>query len=63
MTDEWSLKDCKVYAGRGYFRGDIETLRKKLIEDIKDHYWDTLNNSKELIIKHMEFIIDKRFGV
>lgn len=57
MKDEWNLKDCKKYAGRGYFRGDIEILHQKLIDDV--------NNSVFIDVGHDDIIdiINKRFGV
>ena len=73
----WNLKDCKkstynMFIGHSstligkedyhYTANDIETLRQKLIEDIYDHYWETLESDKEIAIKHMASIINKRFG-
>ena len=56
MKDEWSLKDCKLYAGRGYFRGDIETLYQKLIDKIN-------NKAGEVVFKgDVINIINKLFG-
>ena len=63
MSDEWSLKDksefIELYSTLYYEYDIIETLRKKLIEDIKD---------MESIIKvgfadEMIDNINKRFGV
>ena len=61
MTDEWSLKDCKLYGGRGYFRGDIETLREKLLEDINKV--TDISHFVEEPADDLIAIINKRFGV
>jgi len=42
---------------------ELEILRKKLFEDMRNHYWDSLEDNRDLIIKHMKFIINRRFGV
>ena len=59
MSDDWSLNNCIKYAGRGYFIHDIETLRKKLIEDfdrcVEDGQYEDIMDYKK--------IINKRFGV
>ena len=56
MVDNWNLKDCKLYAGRGYFRGDIETLYQKLIESVNNKIGETVY--KDDVIN----IINKLFG-
>jgi len=64
MSDDWNLKDKKVttWATNNvndtwytYKDTDIETLRKKLIEDIK--------NLVQRDIYSIEKIINKRFGI
>ena len=75
MSDEWSLKDRDKFftlikrvkeidmdVDIEYFdKEDIETLRQKLIEDLKELWMSTLEGTdiKERLIN----IINKRFGV
>ena len=73
MEEEWSLKNnVKVWDSSSYTHGwvkwvkteDIETLRRKLIEDI-----DVIDCTEKSKLKKWEIIeevleiIDKRFGV
>ena len=55
--DTWTLNNCKKYAGRGYFIGDVEILRKKIIGDVA-----TYCDSEIVILFDIIDIINKRFG-
>ncbi len=65
MSDDWSLKgkDFDIADGTLYMNYDIETLREKLIEDIKtvgcisEHHFKNMN--PHMVIS----IINQRFGV
>lgn len=75
MTDDWSLKgkmkarwvdegtqlEDKHVGHPCYDRGDIETLRQKLIEDMKEESMNAV--SDHLFISSILKIINKRFGV
>ena len=63
MSDDWSLKMCLAQEtiSRVYYSPvDVETLRKKLIEDIKEEwsYTGQIHSEGDVIR-----IINKRFGV
>lgn len=53
----------RVLTTRCVTEENVEMLRQKLLKDMEDHYWDSLEDNRDLIIKHIEFIINKRFGV
>ena len=68
---EWSLKDkihnhlkFKDYDTQYYNRRDIDTLREKLIEDIKERMASECSvcGQSVLIDDEIEYIINKRFG-
>lgn len=72
MSDDWSLKDKKVTTWETnnvndmwytYKDTDIETLRKKLIDDIEQ----ICRDEKYEELGHMDYslkrIINKRFGI
>ena len=69
MTDDWSLTELKTE--RIYIQKEIDTLREKLIEDVKELYKQeeprTFNNYQEYFKYRGQRIIDeiinKRFGV
>jgi len=72
---EWSLKDKQFMVDDGYAllslhdvekdglydAKDIETLRKKLIEDLEPVGYDILNG--DCCIDKIEEIINRRFGI
>lgn len=49
--------------GHHYKEDDIDTLREKLIKDIKNHYWNSVEKDRDIVILHCIKIINKRFGV
>jgi len=65
MTDDWSLKGKQVFEEIAftYFEvDDIETLRQKLIEDMKE-YMNGLGYIRYYDEIEMIKIINRRFGV
>ena len=61
MTDKENTNDT-VFTMQRIISMDIDSFRQNLIYDLEDHYWDTLDKDKDLIIKHMTNIINRRFG-
>jgi len=63
MSDDWSLKEKKHYDGwyTSYSDNDIETIRRKLIEDFAVWYFDEIHGEKNF--DDFEKQINKRFGV
>ena len=39
----------------------IDNIHMKIIDDLKDHYWNSLSEDKDLIIDHATKVIDKVF--
>ena len=74
MSDDWNLKGKKYSSddlwphhsiwdkeGELYFKKDIETLRKKLIEDFAKWHYDDIHGNMNFDDRLKQ--INKRFGV
>ena len=65
MSDKWSLKD-KKWGGCEYHASDIETLRRKLIEELCFEYIFEKRNHRhqvEITQKIIYEVVNELFGV
>lgn len=54
FAEQINMPLWKVMACGKYFEGRLEIDVAKMLEIVKDHYWDSLEIHKPLIIKHFE---------
>lgn len=57
MKYNWSYNGEVLYT-----KDDINKLYESIIDDLYDHYWDTLENNREIAIEHCKSVLERRFS-